>query len=98
MVIGKTKDLSKVVKYLQAMGSIGPDAARLEQDAIGTALGRRPASLEDGRAALVAAIRAGTLDRQKALSCFAVLTGLETQLAAGSMGGLAKRGFPPLGR
>ena len=98
VVIGKTKDLSKVVKYLQAQGSIGADAARLERDAITSALGRRPESLETGRAALVAAIRAGTLDRERALACFAVLTGLETQLAAGAMGGLAKRGFPPLGR
>lgn len=98
VVIGKAKDLSKVVKYLQAMASIGPDAARLELDAIGGALGRRPDTLEVGRAALVDAIRAGTLDRQKALTCFAVLAGLETQLAAGAMGGLAKRSFPPLGR
>ena len=98
VVIGKTKDLSKVVKYLQAKGSIGPDAGRLELDAIAGALGRRPETLAAGRDDLVAAIRAGAIDRHKALACFAVLTGLETQLAAGAMGGLARRGFPPLER
>ena len=95
-IVATAKNAAKVLKYLREVDRLGPAAREGEARALERLLGRRPAGPEDGRAALVAALRARGIGFEPALRHFAEVAAHESQLAARSSGGLARRRLPEI--
>lgn len=95
-VIAKAKDMARAIKYLRQIHLIGDDVDARERDIIGELLGMPAATLGEGRVELSRRLRAGDVPLEGALRFFREMSGLETQLAADSMGSMAHRHFPKL--
>jgi hypothetical protein len=93
--IDAAKDAAKTLKFLRNYDRYGEALNVREHIAVDEALGRRTASLEEGRLHLARAIRAGRADA-KTLEALSVVAESAAQLAADSMGRIAGRHLPPL--
>jgi hypothetical protein len=94
--VAAAKNAAKVLKYLREIDRLGGSIEARERAVLERLLGRQPESVAEGQELIVEALRAGRLTLGDALVTFAENVAFETQLAAGSSGGLATRGFPAL--
>lgn len=95
-VIAAAKNTAKVVKYLRECDRFGHAIENAELAALTDILGRCPAGVEVGMAALTDRLRTGDIPFEAALQFFASSVARDAALAASASGGLAERDFPPL--
>lgn len=92
----KAKGLARLVKWWRDIERFGPGFAAAEVAELSAALGKPFASLTQARAALGAAVQAGSIDQPTAIRlCHAEVT-RDSALMADAMGGLAHTRFAPL--
>jgi hypothetical protein len=92
----RTKALARVVKFWQSSARYGAAFDAMELRELDAALERRFANLAEARAALVAAIRARTLDDAIIVRLLHQHMQREVAIMAPVMGSLATRSFSPL--
>ena len=92
----KAKDAAKAIKFMRQLYNVGDEIERREIAALAELLGEAPQSIDAGRSALAASIRARSVDVGRALDFLRMSAAFETQLASHTMGALATRHFPPL--
>ncbi|HET6966025.1 MAG TPA: phosphotransferase family protein [Acidimicrobiales bacterium] len=90
------KGVARVVKYLEDLDRSGRDFAALELEEIGSLLGRRPPSLEEGRRALADAVRAGQVGGEDYVRYMWHRTCRDDRLMRGASGALHERTWPPV--
>jgi aminoglycoside phosphotransferase len=90
------KRAARIAKLLRAEDAIGAACRDAALDDLARPLGRRPAGLADGDAALVQALRAGRTDAGEVLRCMALRTARETAVGTAAIGALARRSYPGL--
>lgn len=95
-VVAQAKNSAKILKYLREVDRIGPAIREREHAALEALVGRKLASVEEGQRLLVEDLRAGRIAFPEALAYFARHAAWGEQLAAGAMGGLAYRRYPPI--
>jgi len=91
-----TKGVARVVKYLQELDASGRHYADLESDEIAELLGRRPASVGEGRAELAAAARDGRVGDEDYVRYLWHKVQRDDHLMRGASGALHDRTWPPL--
>ena len=91
-----TKGVARVVKYLQDLDASGRDFAELEREEIGALLGRRPGRLDDARAELAAAVRAGKVTDEDYVRYLWHKVLRDDHLMRHASGALHERTWPPL--
>ena len=92
----RAKSTARVLKYLREVERAGDRPAVAELDVLEQFLGRRPDTVEAGRAALEAAVVAGRFDAVDLLPYAWTRVQWEQRLRAGAMGILATRHLPDL--
>lgn len=92
----KAKGLARLVKWWRDIERFGPGFAAVEVTELSVALGKPFATLTDARAALGAAVLAGTIDQPAAIRLCHAGIARDSALMADAMGGLAQTRFPPL--
>lgn len=90
------KGIARIIKYLARVDTYGAFYEACELDDLGALLGRRPESIEAGRAAAATAVADGTVSDQDYLRTLWRRVERETELARPSMGVLANRHWPDL--
>lgn len=91
-----TKGLARAVKYLQELDLSGRDFAELERADIAAVLGRSPATLTQGRAALAAAAHAGKVADEDYVRVLWNKVLRDDHLLRTASGALHDRTWPPL--
>lgn len=92
----RAKGVARMVKYLREADRCGADAARRELAALQPLVGERPASVAEGRSALVAALGRGIVPDAAVVGYLVTRTRLELALMRPAMGRLAQRRHDPL--
>jgi len=92
----KAKGLARLVKWWRDIERFGPGFAAAEVAELAAALGTPFATLAEARAALGAAVRAGTIDQGTAIRLCHAGVARDSALMADAMGGLAHTRFAPL--
>lgn len=96
LALQRTKGLARILKYLAEVQRHGAFYEQCELDDIAVALGARPASLREGRAAMADAVRTGTLADTDYLGYLGRRIARENELLRPASGVLADRHWPPL--
>jgi aminoglycoside phosphotransferase (APT) family kinase protein len=91
-----TKGVARVVKYLQELDASGRDFAALENEEIAALLARRPATLDEGRAELAAAARAGRVSDEDYVRYMWHKVIRDDHLMRTASGALHDRTWPPV--
>jgi aminoglycoside phosphotransferase (APT) family kinase protein len=91
-----TKGVARVLRYVRDADLVGRVYTCAELDGLEAALGSRPASVEEGRAALDAALAAGTVDPQTFLRLVWDRVLGNDELMRSASGALGRRTWPPL--
>jgi aminoglycoside phosphotransferase (APT) family kinase protein len=92
----RAKGIARAVKYLAAISRDGSFYEARELDDLAELLGERPASIEVGRAALVAAVRAGVGTHAQYFWYLQRRAARDNELLRQASGVLADRHWPPL--
>lgn len=92
-VVAAAKNAAKVVKYLKAIDRYGADIEATELAELQAMLGARPATVEQGQQALCAALNAGAVSFDEALTYFAGAGLRGAQLSAEASGSIAGRHY-----
>lgn len=95
-VVGRSKGLARVLKYLKEADRLAGAADTQELDDVGVLLGRRPASRGEAQEALAKAREAGEMSEAELLQFFGRSMARETQQLRPAMGALADRHFDVL--
>lgn len=92
----RSKGFARLIKYLARVNAHGPFYDACELDDLAALLRTAPASLAQGRADLVEAVRAGTVDDRRYIAYLWRRAARMNELARPAMGVLADRHWPPL--
>ena len=92
----RAKGVARIIKYLARVDTFGPHYEECERQDLAALIGRRPRSVESGRADAAAAVAAGTVSEEDYILTLWRRIARETELARPSMGVLADRHWPPL--
>jgi aminoglycoside phosphotransferase (APT) family kinase protein len=95
-VVLRAKGLARILKHLQQVDRLGATVRADELADLRALTGAAVASVEDGRARLATAVRAGRVSTADALRYFTRRAARGTQLLRPAMGVLADRHFDPL--
>ncbi|MGH8982673.1 MAG: phosphotransferase family protein [Acidimicrobiia bacterium] len=95
LALQRTKGVARILKYLAEIQRFGGFYAERELDDI-AALGQRPADVEAGRAAMAAAVDAGTVDDVEYLRYLWRRVARDNELLRPASGVMADRHWPPL--
>jgi len=90
------KDAAKTLKYLRNCERYGAAVEARERAVVSNLLRQDVPTAEEGRSRFAQAIKSDQVDPRTALEALSVISANVTQLAADSMGQLARRHFPPL--
>lgn len=90
------KRAARIAKVLRAEDGIGTACREAAIADLGALIGCKPATLKDGDAALVRALRTGQVEAGRVLHCMALRTARETEIGAAAIGVLARRSYPAL--
>jgi aminoglycoside phosphotransferase (APT) family kinase protein len=96
LALQRTKGVARILKYLAARSRLGPFYAEQELDDIAMLLGKRPATVADGRDALSAAVRAGVVDDVDYLCARWRRVQRENEILRTASGVMADRHWPPI--
>ena len=96
LALQRTKGVARILKYLAEIQRDGPFFEAAELDDITAALGNRPASIDDGRRAIAAAVRDGTFAPRDYLQYLWNRIARENELLRPASGVMADRHWPPL--
>jgi aminoglycoside phosphotransferase (APT) family kinase protein len=97
LAIRRAKSLVRVVKHLRQRDRIGGEVLRnAELDDLAALLGRRPASIADGRRELQDLVRARTLGATEILPWAAAQVARDQQVSADAMGAFTRRHLPTI--
>jgi aminoglycoside phosphotransferase (APT) family kinase protein len=92
----RAKGLARVIKYLAEIGAHGAFFEACELDDLSVLLGRRPASVADGRAEVAAAVRTHAVSVEQYLQYLWNRTARDNELMRPASGVLADRHWPPV--
>jgi hypothetical protein len=96
LALQRTKGVARILKYLAEIQRSGAFYEERELDDIANALGARPPKIEEGRAAMAAAVGDGTLTDQDYLRYLWKRIARENELLRPASGVMADRHWPPL--
>jgi len=92
----RAKGVARILKYLAAMQRDGAFFTERELDDLEDVLGERPADVEEGRAAMAAAVEAGRVTDEEYLRYVWRRVARENELLRPASGVMADRHWPPL--
>jgi aminoglycoside phosphotransferase (APT) family kinase protein len=96
LALQRTKGVARILKYLAARSRLGPFYAEQELDDIAMLLGKRPATVADGRDAISAAVRAGVVGDVDYLCVLWRRVQRENEVLRAASGVMADRHWPPI--